>query len=192
MKFRNPASIVAKIFAAVILVGDASAVTEAATEKMTIEDYFLLLPPRDTFEGPPSVWLLSMKQEPKRGLIDVRNGYMSYAGDGAQAAFEVALFRFRDGSPLLAVYWGDHIEDESMENPRRFGLVFLDFFRLGADKQMHKVSRSIFPISDAGNRKGNWRFELPRYGRTVLVLSQQSGAILHKLRWNGEEFVEDR
>jgi hypothetical protein len=187
MKFRNPASIVARIFAAGILVGTASAVTEAATDKMTIEDYFLLLP-RDSFEGPPAAWLMFMKQ-PKCGLIDVRNGYMSCTGDGAQAPFEVALFRFRDGSPLLAVCWGDHSE-EGMEHPRA-GLVFLDLFRLGTDKQMHKVTRSTFPVADAGNRKGNWRFELPRYGRTVLVRSQQSGAILHELTWNGEKFVED-
>ncbi len=189
MKFRNPASIVAKIFAAAILVGAASAVTKAATEKMTIGDYFLPLP-RDSFEGPPAAWLMFMKQ-PKCGLIDVRNGYMSCTGDGAQAQFEVALFRFRNGSPLLAVCWGDYSEVVDMEHPRD-GLVFLDFFRLGADKQMHKVSRSIFPVADAGNRKGNWRFELPRYGRTVFVRSQQSGATLHKLTWNGEKFVEDK
>lgn len=78
-----------------------------------------------------------------------------------------------------------------MEHPR-VGLVFLDFFQLGSDMKMHRVSRSIFPVADAGDRKGNWRFELPRYGRTVLVRDQQSGAILRKLTWNGENFVEYR
>jgi hypothetical protein len=154
----------------------------ADKKSLTVVDYFLLLP-RDSFEAPPAVWL-------KSALIDVRNGYMSCTGDGAQAPFEVALFRFRDGSPLVAVCWGDHSE-EGREDART-GLVFLDFFRLGADKQMHKVSRSIFPVADAGDRKGNWRFELPRYGRTVLVRSQQSGAILHELTWNGAKFQDEK
>lgn len=144
-------------------------------EEMTIEDYFLLLPP-DSFAAPPAAWL-------KSALIDVRNGYMSCTGDGAQAPFEVALFRFRDGKPLVAVCWGDHSEEA------RTGLVFLDFFQLGSDKKMHKVSRSIFPVGNAGNRKGNWRFELPRYGQTVLVRNQQTGKILNRLTWNGETFA---
>ena len=160
----------------------------ADKKSLDVVDYFLLLP-RDSFEIPPADLLRFLKQ-PKCGLIDLANGYISCTGDSAQAPFEVALFRFRDGSPLVAVCWGDHSE-ESREDART-GLVFLDFFRLGADKQMHKVSRSTFPVADAGDRKGNWRFELPRYGRTVLVRSQQSGAILHELKWNGAKFQDEK
>ena len=56
---------------------------------------------------------------------------------------------------------------------------------------MKKTRRSIFPVGDAGNDKGDWRFELPRHGRTVLVRSQRSGKVLRKLTWNGEKFVEN-
>jgi len=38
----------------------------------------------------------------------------------------------------------------------------------------------------------NWRFELPRRGRTVLVRNQKSGKILHKFTWNGEKFQEEK
>lgn len=158
----------------------------ADVEKLTVVDYFLRLP--EIFEGSPALWLTTMK-EPKSGVIDEANGYLSCPGDAVQPPFEVALFRFRDGSPLLAVAQGDH--GEKGKEDAREGLVFLDFFRSGTDPtKMHKVDRSIFPIADAGDRKGDWRFELPKYGRTVLVFSQDTGVVVHALTWNGEKFVE--
>ena len=54
---------------------------------------------------------------------------------------------------------------------------------------MHKASRSIFR-GDAGSVEADWKFELPRHGRTVLVRSLKSKKVLHKVTWNGEEFVE--
>jgi hypothetical protein len=68
----------------------------AAEKKMTVVDYFLLLPPK-FFEGPPADWLDFLKQ-PKSGVLDIANGYMSCTGDGAQPRFQVALFRYRDAS----------------------------------------------------------------------------------------------
>ena len=57
---------------------------------------------------------------------------------------------------------------------------------------MKKIRRSIFPVSDAGNDKGYWRFQLPREGRTVLVRKQEGGMILRKLTWNGEKFQDEK
>ena len=80
-------------------------------EKVSIVDYFLLMP-ADLFEGPPSVWLRHARTggeaylcnaEPREKHVDEKNGYMSCGGDGAQASFDVALFRHRDGRPLLAL-----------------------------------------------------------------------------------------
>ncbi len=108
---------------------------------------------------------------------------MSCIGDGAQPEFEVALFRYREGRPLLVICGGE------LEGPES---VYLDFFELGSDATMHKVRRSIFPVADAGNEKGNWRFQVPREGKTILVRDQRSGKIQRKLTWNGEKFVEER
>lgn len=153
----------------------------AGEKKMTVVDYFLLLP-RDYFEGPPESWLMFLKQ-PKCGVVDVANGYMSCTGDGAQPEFEVALFRHRDGRALLAVCSGE------LEGTDSF---YLDFFEMGPGGKMKKARRSIFPVGDAGNDKGDWRFELPRKGKTVLVRKQQGGKIVRKLAWNGEKFQDQK
>ena len=74
----------------------------ADQKHLSIVDYFLLLP-SDTFEGAsPSSWLTFPKQ-PGSGSVDAANGYMSCTGDGAQPEFELALLRFTDGRPLLAM-----------------------------------------------------------------------------------------
>ena len=71
---------------------------------MSVLDYFLLLP-SDTFEGPSYTWLDVMRANGE--MIDKENGYMNCPGDGAQPEFEVALFRYRDGRPLLALCAGE-------------------------------------------------------------------------------------
>jgi hypothetical protein len=109
-------------------------------EKTSIVDYFVLLP-ADYFEGPPSIWLRSMQTDSRwhlcdtksgANVIDEKNGYMACDGDGAQPGFEVALFRHRDGRPLLALC-SDELEGDDS--------VSLRFFELGADKKMHELKR---------------------------------------------------
>src|ERR1700736_6441770 len=111
----------------------------AEEKKMTVVDYYLRLPDK-TFEGPAADWLRFLKQ-PKCGVIDVANGYMNCIGDGEQPTFEVALFRYRDGRPLLALCQGE------VEGEKSF---FLDFFEIGSDGKMRKTHRSIFSVKDAG------------------------------------------
>jgi hypothetical protein len=117
--------------------------------------------------------------EPREKYVDEKNGYMSCGGDGAQASFDVALFRHRDGRPLLALCKGEEPE------LGKSGLVYLTFFELAADGKMHEAKRSIFPIADNDDR---WQFELPREGRTILVRTLKSKRVLHKIIWNGEKF----
>ena len=159
----------------------------AADKPMTVVDYFLRLP-ENFFEGSPAGWLKYLKQ-PDCGVVDVANGYLRCEGDGAQPEFEVALFRYRDGRPLLAVCSGELEEDDSL---------ILDFFEPGADRKMHDVPRSIFPVGDSrtsaadgGLEYKNWRFEIPRHGKTILVRHRRSGKILHMVTWNGEKFRDD-
>jgi hypothetical protein len=156
-------------------------VVKSETEAPSVVDYYLLLP-KDTFETPPRQWLHNAR-------VDKENGYMDVSGDGAQPSFQVALFRYRDGHPLLAVCSGELEGDDS---------VGLSFFDLDSNGNMQKVSRGIFPIPDQWSsdepdkRYQDFRFELPRHGRTVLVRSAKTKKILHRVTWNGEKFVEEK
>ena len=169
------------LIAATVLVS--SALRAADEKRMTVVDYYLLLPEK-TFETPAQDWLQNAT------VVDKENGYMSVTGDGAQPSFEVALFRYRDGRPLLAVCEGELEGDD---------LVIINFYRLGADGRMEKASRRIFPIedrwsggADEPDLSRNWYFELPRHGRTVLVRSLKTKKVLHRVNWNGEKFIEQR
>src|SRR5215467_6668546 len=160
-------------------------IVKTEAEPVSILDYFLLLPD-DTLEGPPR----HMRQYEYGYEIDKKNGFMSGGGDGAQAHFQVALFRYRDGRPLLAVCQGD----EGIDYTR---CVSVQFFDLGADSKMKKLDRKIFPVRDEydsgeQNKKyQDFRFIFRRQSRTVLVLSAKTEKILHKVTWNGEKFIEE-
>ena len=160
----------------------AVALRAADEKKMTVVDYYLLLPDK-TFEAPVRDWLQNAT------VIDKENGYMNVSGDGAQPNFEVAPFCYRDGRPLLAVCEGE------LEGDDRVGL---EFFVLAADGGMHKAPRNIFPISDQWasgepNKKyEDLRFELPRQGRTVVVRSAKTKKVLHRVTWNGEKFINEK
>jgi hypothetical protein len=158
-------------------------------EKESIIDYFLLLPP-ENFEAPPSAWLQQMRMggffqlcDPQRREKnpDEKNGYMYGGGDGAQSAFNVALFRYRDGRPLLAVCNAGAPEEEEENSV----YSYLSFFELGADGKMHETKRPMLP-------RGDWDFVLPQKGKTILVRTPKSKRVLHKFTWNGEKFVKEK
>jgi len=166
---------------------DSVLIRDVAQEQVSVVDYFLLLP-AENFEAPLSAWLEQMRTggyfqmcdgKWREKHIDEKNGYMSCDGDGAQPEFEVALFRHRDGRPLLALCSGE------LEGP---DAVELNFFEPGADGKMHEIRRSIFPVADS--KDDRWQFELPRQGKTILVRARKSKKILHKFTWNGEKFQE--
>jgi hypothetical protein len=158
-----------------------ASVVKSEPECSSIVDYYLLLP-KDTLETLPRQWLHNAK-------IDKQNGYMDVSGDGAQPSFQVALFRYRDGKPLLAVCSGELEGDDS---------VGLEFFEIGTDGKMQKAARKIFPIADQWStteddeKYSDFRFDLPRRGRTVLVRSAKTKKVLYKVTWNGEKFVQQR
>jgi hypothetical protein len=161
-------------------------IRKSEKEKMSVVDYFLLLP-SDTFEGPPNDWLDVMRANGE--VIDKENGYMNCPGDGAQPTVEVALFRYRNGRPLLALCSGELEGTDSVQ---------LKFFELGADGHMQQISRQILPGAYMKNDPGSgyvkegWQFELPRKGRTIAVRSEKAQNILHKFSWNGEKFQEEK
>ena len=161
-------------------------IRKSEKEKMSVLDYFLLLP-SDTFEGPPYTWLDVMRANGE--VIDKENGYMNCPGDGAQPEFEVALFRYGDGRPLLALCSGELEGTDSVQ---------LQFFELGGDGRMQQISSPILPGAHMKNdpamgyAKEGWQFELPRKGRTIQVRSEKTKKILHKFSWTGEKFEEEK
>ena len=169
-------------FGAIALDQDARA---AESQETSIMDYFVQLPPR-TFEGPTPEMLHFLDQPGT--IIDKKNGYIRCKGDGAQGDFEVALFRYRDRRPLVVVSTG---------SPEGEKGTSLQFFEGGADGKMRRIANSLFPIADAGQREDGgpsekWHFDLPRYGKTILVRSTRSGKVVHKITWNGEKFQEEK
>jgi hypothetical protein len=159
---------------------------KAEPQETSIIDYLVQLPMR-TFEAPSLDTLRFLRG--KRGtVIDKKNGYIRCLGDGGQGDFEVALFRDRNGRPLLVVSTGNTEEGK---------WTFLQFFDLGTDGKMDRLPDSIFPLADSGRGDDDgqgsrkWRFELPRYGKTILVRNPTSGKTLRKITWNGEKFLKD-
>ena len=159
-------------------------IVKTEPERASIVDYFLLLPD-DALELRPRHWFYNETS------VDKKNGYLTGGGDGAQPSFEAALFRYRDGRPLLAVCQADLETDDDR-------CTSMQFFDLGPDGKMKKLDRTIFPVRDEWdsgeqNKKyEDFRFLLPRQGRTVLVRSAKTKKILHKVIWNGEKFVEEQ
>jgi hypothetical protein len=149
-------------------------------KRSTVVDYFLQLPDK-TFEGPARDWLSFLRQpsRPKSGVYDPANGYLSCTGDGAQPPFEVALFRYKDDRPLLAVCQGE-LEGKNSK--------YLTFYEPGFGSRMREAKRSIFPIA---NEKG-YVFELPRKGRTIIVRTEKGNKVKTKYTWNGEKFMEEK
>jgi hypothetical protein len=105
-------------------------IVKSEAEPVSIIDYFLLLPDK-TLETAPRDWL-------HNATIDKENGYMSVSGDGAQPSFEVALFRYRDRRPLLALCEGELEGDNS---------VSLNFYELGSDGKMRSAPRNISQLA---------------------------------------------
>lgn len=148
----------------------------AEAKRLNIGDYFIQLP-GSTFEAPAKDWLKFLHQ-PKSGVYDPANGYLSCTGDGAQAPFEAALFRYKDDRPLLAVCQGE-LEGKNSK--------YLEFYETASEGRMLKVPRTLFPIA---NEKG-YLFELPRKGRTVIVRGEKDRKVKAKYTWNGEAFVKE-
>ena len=160
------------------------AIVKTEPEPPSIIDYFLLLPD-DALEMPPRHWFHNETS------VDKKNAFLTGGGDGAQPTFEAALFRYRDGRPLVALCQADLESDDSR-------CTSIEFFGLGPDGKMKKLDRNIVPVPDEwtsgeqNQKYEDFRFIMPRPGQTVLVRSAKTKKILHKVTWNGEKFVEQK
>jgi len=141
------------------------------TAKEGIADYFLRLPPSEFLEGTTAQLADRARRGEPSGLLDTKNGYMFVQGDGAQVSLQIALFRFPDGSPLLAVSYGD------LEEP---DFTKLQFFKEANGRMI--PTQIPFPAAQ------NAQFTLPKIGRTIHAKTKQ-GTI--SATWKKDRFVQE-
>ncbi len=149
-----------------------SAVLQASAAEKGIADYFLELPQQEFTEEAP----IDLMESGLNRLIDSRNGYMFLEGNGAQVSLEIALFLYPSRQPLLAVAWGNYMEE---------AFTHLSFFT-ERNGRMVPFNRAILPVNDSSDL----RFELPRKGLTV-VIRDASGKVVSQWTWNRTKFVQD-
>lgn len=139
----------------------------------TVLDYYLLLPEK-YFEANREQrvkWML----DPGRGaVVDIKNGYIYAAGDGAQTSIYVCLFKRPHGVPLIAVKSHDSDTQD---------YTHLDFYEY-KNGTLVELKKGVLPVKV--NEK--FKYEMPRYGRTIEV-SDQRGRKLYSLHWSGQRFV---
>ena len=162
----------AVLFALALLASHFQTTNAQARRPLTVVDYYMLLPDK-YFEADREQrlhWML----DPKRGaIVDVKNGYLYGAGDGAQTDIYVSLFKRTDRTSIIAVNYND--KDEVFES-------FLDFYTYEHGR-LRNVTKSILPVAF----KKSLYYELPRYGTTIAV-TNKSGRKLYDLVWAGNVF----
>jgi len=145
--------------------------------KQTIGDYFLMLPNTEFLEGTPAELLnRALKGEPY-GNVDIKNGYMEINGDGAQVSLQVALFRYENGEPLLAIAYGKLEEKD---------YTILKFYR----QENGKLVEADIPFPLNKNLGNKQSFCLPRYGRLIEIMDAKYQPIAGAL-WNGTAFIRE-
>jgi hypothetical protein len=149
-----------------------TAILHASAAEKGIADYFRELPQQEFTESSPAYLMRSGLNR----LIDSRNGYMFLEGNGAQGSLEIALFLYPNRLPLLAIAWGNYLEES---------FTHLSFYTESYG-EMVPADRAILPVRDSGDL----RFELPRKGLTV-VIRDSSGKVTSQWTWNRTRFVQD-
>jgi hypothetical protein len=163
------------LFAGLACVMIATVYAPAAAE--TVVDYFIALPPQVFHEGTPAELLAIMKRGEGESVVDTQNGFLRLEGDGAQVSLQVALLRYEDKRPLMAVAWGE------LEEPDFTHLTLFE----EKDGKLVVARRGIFPVADSPKL----RFELPREGRTVIV-RDAAGTTVSKWTWKGDKFANEK
>jgi hypothetical protein len=139
----------------------------------TVLDYYLLLPEK-YFEANKEQRVKWMLDPRRRAVVDIKNGYIYAAGDGAQTSIYVCLFKRRHGLPLIAVKSHDSDTQD---------YTHLDFYE-HRNGVLVEVKKSVLPVKV----NENFKYEMPRYGRTIEVKDQR-GRRLYSLNWSGQRFV---
>jgi hypothetical protein len=171
----------------IVLIFAVTAISAQSKAPKTVRDYFLLLPSKYfsldcCMESTPK----KSKEKYLEQYLDVEdtaNGYMKGNGDGAQEAFEMALFKKTDGSYLIGFYT---IGEGGVEEVPY--TVFLQY-RAG---RWTDVSKTVIP----GYAPTKRIYQIPRQGTTVEVFEKDEAASdfnkgkkLHDLVWKNGKFA---
>ncbi len=139
----------------------------------TVLDYYLLLPEK-YFEANKEQRVKWMLDPGKGAVVDIKNGYIYAAGDGAQTAIDVCLFKRPHRLPLIAV---------KSHDPDTRDYTHLDFYEY-KNGALVEVEKGVLPVKV----NENFKYDMPRYGRTIEVRDQR-GRKLYSLNWSGQRFV---
>ena len=163
-----------------------SGVTAQSKKAPSLRDLFMQLPEKyfsiDCCEGRTYREAKAKYLKLYLDVEDAKNGFLSGGGDGAQEAFELALFRRPNGTYLVAFYTVGEggVEDYPW-------CVFLDY-RAG---KWRDLSKTVIP----GYDPQKLIYQLPRRGTTIEVFQKdENGADLYKgkklydLVWSGGRF----
>jgi hypothetical protein len=154
-----------------------TAIHQASAAEKGIADYFRELPPNLLESQSPSGDLDQIRRgDSTNSFIDSHNGFMFVEAQEAQVSMQIALFRYADQRPLLAIAWGGYMGPD---------YTTVSFFT-ERNGRMIPVSRAILPVGDSDDL----RFELPRIGLT-LVIRDSGGRVVSKWTWNRTRFTED-
>jgi len=169
-------------FAALVFVLPAS-----AAPRRTVLDYFKMLPSKRFFdiEEPPishsrveylREGLSSEYPAFNRSIIDLKNDFLRFPGDGAQYRLDIAVFRFHGQDTVAVLSRMAWDEDLSFWHER--------------NGRLQEVTKSVLPfrLSD------NVAFEVPRYGTTLRVLAtthegEPTQKVVARFLWRDGRFV---
>lgn len=160
-----------KLLLAVFLFPSISAAQSSPPK--TVLDYYLLLPEK-YFEANKEQRVKWMLEPGNGAVVDIKNGYIYAAGDGAQTAIYVCLFKRPHGLPLIAV---------KSHEPDTRDYTHLDFYEY-KNGALVEVKKGVLPVKV----KEDFEYEMPRYGRTIEVRDQH-GRKLYNFNWSGRRFV---
>lgn len=103
-------------------------------------------------------------------ILDQENYYLTFkTAKGEEGVMTV--FVYSNGSPLVAIEWGSQV-------------YFLKEV-VGDNKD---VSMVVLPTEIAEKDRGDFYFELPRYGTDLIVKDAATKEVLYVLKWKGDRF----
>lgn len=145
------------------------------TEPKTVVDFFTLLPSRYfggvLNEAKPRERLRLLNGA--HSVVDVKNGYLFAAGDGAQQSLTLCLFKRADKSYVIAVSDNDRVVFDP----------FLDFYEY-RNGRLRNITKSVLPVA----YRSHLDYTLPRYGMTIHVTDSKDRPV-YNLVWKQDHFV---
>ena len=148
-------------------------------------DYFRLLPQSSFFEtSNREKWFNDARKHSagipadNKAILDLKNDYLQFPGDGAQPRLELGLFRYHSQKTL-----GVCTDSEEEE---------LTFWRYSNGK-LRDVTRRVFPFS--ARFKTPVSYKIPRVGTTIQVFKggwpdKASTKVWKRFVWRRGRFVE--